>query len=124
MTDNNSEMDEEILDESRPCPYCGQIIQTRPYWAHVANEHPDEYENSQSAWLPLYQDYTLAGMELKTILLVMSELFNMPQTDIESFLIHALYNEKIKNGMPANDAKVEIGTRFGKSAADLNKRLK
>jgi len=117
-------MDENLIDEDRTCPYCGIVIQTRPYWAHVSIEHPDEYENSQTAWLPLYQDYTLAGMELPTILLVMSELFNTPQADIESFLIHALYKEKTKNGMPATDAKAEIGAKFGKSAADLNKRLK
>ena len=117
-------MSEEIPDEARPCPYCGELIQTRPYWAHVSTEHPDEYENSQAAWLPLYQDYTLAGMEIPIILMVMSELFNTPQSDIESFLIHALYHEKLKNGMDPADAKKEIAERFGKSMADLNKRFK
>ena len=35
-----------------------------------------------------------------------------------------LGKEKIKNGTDPTDAKAEIGEKFGKSMADLNKRLK
>ncbi|MHA1682317.1 MAG: hypothetical protein ACTSUE_15375 [Promethearchaeota archaeon] len=110
---------EEIPDNLRVCPYCKKEIKTRPYWNHIASDHPDEYENSRTAWYPLYKDYSIAGMDADTILMVMPELFNVSREEIESFLIVESVNEKISSGMSEGDAKKEVAEAFGKDDAHL-----
>ncbi len=120
-----SDKDDPTPEEDRACPYCGKVIAVRPYWAHISAEHPREYESSQEhTWLPLYKDYATAGMEISTILLVMSELFNTPAKEIESFLIQALYNEKIKTGFSDDAVRGEIAQAFGKAASDIKNWIK
>ncbi|MBN2151466.1 MAG: hypothetical protein JW839_08475 [Candidatus Lokiarchaeota archaeon] len=121
---DKAEMDESVLDQKRTCPYCSKVIETRPYWSHIATEHPAEYENSQGTWLPLYKDYATAGMEIATILMVMSELFNAKSEDIESFLMHSLYKEKVAAGTCDADAKAELAQLFGCAITDIEKRIK
>jgi hypothetical protein len=118
------EMDENVPEQMRTCPYCSKVIETRPYWSHIATEHPTEYENSQGTWLPLYKDYTSAGMDIETILMVMSELFNASTKDLESFLIHTLYKEKIAEGICEADAVAGVAQLLGKTPAEIKKRVK
>lgn len=116
--------DEAVPDQMRTCPYCSKVIETRPYWSHIATEHPDEYQNSQGTWLPLYKDYASAGMDIGTILMVMSELFNTPGEDLEAFLMLTLYKEKIATGACEADAIAEVAQALGKKPADIEKRVK
>ncbi|MEX2681404.1 MAG: hypothetical protein Q6373_007375 [Candidatus Sigynarchaeota archaeon] len=118
------EMEEAFLEQKRTCPYCSKVIETRPYWSHISSEHPAEYENSQGTWLPLYKDYIVAGMEISTILLVMSELFNQPIKDIEAFLVHSLYKEKIAAGTGEEAAIDEVAKALDKSPAAIRKLVK
>nr|MDO8111378.1 hypothetical protein [Candidatus Sigynarchaeota archaeon] len=121
--DGNKE--DSTLEQNRACPYCGKIIEIRPYWAHISAEHPQEYESSQeNTWLPLYKDYATAGMDIGTILMVMSELFNTAAKEIEAFLIQAIYNEKIKAGFSDDAVRGEIAQSFGKDPAEIKKWLK
>ncbi len=117
-------MDEAPPEQKRTCPYCSIVIETRPYWSHIATEHPSEYENSQGTWLPLYKDYSSAGMDIATILMVMSELFNASSKDLESFLTHSLYKEKIAAGVCETDAVAEVAKVLGKQPADVTKLIK
>nr|MDO8087266.1 hypothetical protein [Candidatus Sigynarchaeum springense] len=121
---NKGEIDESFLEQKRTCPYCSKAIETRPYWSHISSEHPSEYQDSQGTWLPLYKDYATAGMEISTILLVMSELFNQPIKDIESFLIHALYKEKVAAGTGEAEAVDDIAKALDKSPAAIKKLVK
>jgi hypothetical protein len=121
---DKADIDDGVPDQKRTCPYCSIVIETRPYWSHIATEHPKEYENSQATWLPLYNDYTTAGMDLDTILMVMTELFNTPASDIEAFLFHALYKEKTAAGMSPANAKAAVAQATGKTLADVAKRIK
>ena len=114
-------MDESFLEENRTCPYCNKVIDTRPYWNHIANEHPEEYENSRNTWYPLYKDYSLAGMEITQILMVMPELFNTSAEEIESFLIDQSFKEKIKNGTERENAISEIAETFHKDEDFIKK---
>ena len=118
------EMDEGVLEQKRTCPYCSVVIETRPYWSHIATEHPSEYENSQGTWLPLYKDYASAGMDIGTILMVMSELFNASSKDLESFLMHALYKEKIAAGTCDADAVADVAQALDKKPAEIKKRIR
>ncbi|MFX1553186.1 MAG: hypothetical protein ACFFBV_04600 [Promethearchaeota archaeon] len=74
-------------EESRFCPYCGVELQ-HPYWQHIQKEHLDKYTQKET-WIQLYQDYTGAGMDEQTSLMVLSELFNATQEEIKSFLKNA-----------------------------------
>ncbi|MBD3187006.1 hypothetical protein GF325_09280 [Candidatus Bathyarchaeota archaeon] len=113
----------DIPDSLRVCPYCKKEIQTRPYWSHVAKEHPEEYENSKTTWYPLFKDYILAGMDINTILTVMPELFNATREEIESFLIRESFKEKVSDGTVDTDAKKEIGKQFDKSIDEVDSLL-
>jgi len=77
-------MSEESEGEGRQCPYCGKILY-HPYWQHVQEKHPVEYEQNET-WVQLYKDYSSMGMDKSMCLMVISELFNAPQTDVESYL--------------------------------------
>ena len=68
----------------RECPYCGKMLK-RPYWQHIQKKHPAEYEKNET-WIQLYKDYASMGMEKSMCLMVISELFNVSQEDIESYL--------------------------------------
>ncbi len=68
----------------RKCPYCSQVLK-HPYWQHVQSKHSDEYAKNET-WVQLYKDYSSMGMEKSMCLMVISELFNAPQDDIESYL--------------------------------------
>ncbi len=117
-------VDEIPLEQKRSCPYCSIVIETRPYWSHIATEHPTEYENSQGTWLPLYKDYSSAGMEITTILMVMSELFNASSKDLESFLMHSLFKEKIAAGTSEADAVAAVAQALGKKPAEVTTIVK
>jgi hypothetical protein len=116
--------DENVPDQMRTCPYCSKVIDTRPYWSHIATEHPSEYENSQGTWMPLYKDYASAGMDIATILMVMSELFNASSKDLESFIVHALYKEKIAAGSCQEDSVADVAQALGKTPAEIKKLIK
>ncbi len=72
------------IDEIKKCPYCGIELE-HPYWAHVQEMHPEEYAKKET-WIPLYRDYASMGMEESMCIMVISELFNVDQTEIKSFL--------------------------------------
>jgi len=71
------------IDE-RECPYCHKIIR-RPYWVHIQKKHSAEYEKNET-WIQLYRDYESMGMQKDMCLMVISELFNVSQDDVESYL--------------------------------------
>lgn len=114
---------DDIPDEARACPYCDEIITHRPYWNHIATKHPEEYENSRTTWKPLFDDYTLAGMDVQTSLMVMSELFNNSIEIIEGFLMIEILKEKFEEGIPEEDALKQIAENFGKTVADVKKAV-
>ena len=70
--------------DARECPYCHKIIR-RPYWVHIQKHHSAEYEKNET-WIQLYRDYSSMGMEKSMCLMVISELFNVSQDDVESYL--------------------------------------
>lgn len=70
----------------RRCPYCGKLLK-RPYWAHVALEHPEEYNNSKDTWKQLFSDYRDAGMDDDISIKVVSELFNADPIDVRKLLV-------------------------------------
>ena len=70
--------------DARECPYCHKIIR-RPYWVHIQRKHSAEYEKNET-WIQLYKDYSSMGMEKSMCLMVISELFNVSQNDVESYL--------------------------------------
>lgn len=107
----------------RACPYCGQTIDCRPYWNHVAKEHPEEYENSRATWFPLYKDYSSAGMDIGTILMVMTELFNTPAAEIESFLLRESFQELVDGGSGEQAALEGLAESFGKDVAVVKAAL-
>jgi hypothetical protein len=114
-------MEDINLEAERTCPYCHEVMSTRPYWAHIAAEHPDEYANSQNTWYPLYLDYDLAGMSIEQILMVLTELFNAKSNDVKTFLIHESYNEKIRNGIDQSTAAADVAGKFGIKVAAVQK---
>ena len=73
------------MDIKRRCPYCGKML-NRPYWAHLAQDHPDEYNNNKATWVQLYQDYRAAGMAEDVSITVVSELFNADPGDVRKLL--------------------------------------
>ena len=75
-----------MVEEKRNCPYCDKVLKTRPYWKHVQNEHPAEYESDHSTWTQLFLDYTSMGMDKSITISVISELFNKPHGLIEDYL--------------------------------------
>nr|MDO8117119.1 hypothetical protein [Candidatus Sigynarchaeota archaeon] len=119
----SSVSDDDFVDEVRKCPYCGITIETRPYWGHIANAHPNEYENSRATWYPLFKDYTSAGMDAATVLMVMPELFNTPAEEIESFLIDQEFKDKTGQGMAESDVLSELATFFNKDVVGIKKIL-
>ena len=70
--------------DARECPYCHKIIR-RPYWVHIQRKHSAEYEKNET-WIQLYRDYESMGMQKDMCLMVISELFNVSQDDVESYL--------------------------------------
>jgi uncharacterized C2H2 Zn-finger protein len=68
----------------RKCPYCGKKLK-HPYWAHVQEEHPQEYQKKET-WVKLYKDYKSMGMQDAMCLKVISELFNVGEKEVKSFL--------------------------------------
>ena len=70
--------------DARECPYCHKIIR-RPYWVHIQKRHSAEYEKNET-WIQLYRDYESMGMQKDMCLMVISELFNVSQDDVESYL--------------------------------------
>lgn len=76
-------------DESlkRYCPYCGAGPLEYPYWQHLAQEHPEEFESDRQNWISLYNDYTqVAGMPAEVSLRVIAELYNVTSDDVKIFL--------------------------------------
>ncbi|MHA1715347.1 MAG: hypothetical protein ACTSXU_09210 [Promethearchaeota archaeon] len=120
----NSDENFEIPNELRKCPYCDEMIETRPYWNHIATKHPKEYENSRTTWYPLFKDYVLAGMSIDTILMVMPELFNSTPEEIENFLIHETYKDKISEGMDKEGALKEVEKLFNKPESVIKQIVK
>ncbi|MHA1699758.1 MAG: hypothetical protein ACTSWN_13015 [Promethearchaeota archaeon] len=120
----NSDENFEIPNELRKCSYCDEMIETRPYWNHIATKHPKEYENSRTTWYPLFKDYVLAGMSIDTILMVMPELFNSTPEEIENFLIHETYKDKISEGMDKEGALKEVEKLFNKPESVIKQIVK
>ncbi len=73
-------------DEERitKCPYCGLELR-HPYWAHVQQDHPEEYKKKQT-WINLYKDYRSMGMDQSICFTVIGELFNVDPNEVEFFL--------------------------------------
>ena len=63
-------------------------------------------------------------MDIATILMVMTELFNASSKDLESFLIHALYKEKTAAGICESDAVAEVAQSLGKKTSEVMRRIK
>lgn len=66
------------------CPYCGAKLK-HPYWAHVQENHPEEYKKKQT-WIQLYEDYSGMGMDEAVSLQVIGELFNVDPEEVKFFL--------------------------------------
>ncbi|TXT63126.1 MAG: hypothetical protein BAJALOKI3v1_430022 [Promethearchaeota archaeon] len=66
------------------CPYCGVLL-SKPYWAHVQEKHPEEYEKKQT-WISLFKDYKGMGMDDAVSLQVIGELFNVDAEEVRFFL--------------------------------------
>jgi len=66
------------------CPYCGAKLK-HPYWAHVQEKHPEEYQKKQT-WLKLFEDYRSMGMDVDISLQVIGELFNVEPEEVRFFL--------------------------------------
>ncbi|MHA1148623.1 MAG: hypothetical protein ACTSR8_10305 [Promethearchaeota archaeon] len=71
-------------EEKRDCPYCGMKL-SKPYWQHIQTEHPNEYKE-KNMWVPLYKEYKGLGMDENMCLMVISELYNVDQAEVKSFL--------------------------------------
>ena len=75
-----------MTNKTRKCPYCSKPLTRRPYWKHIQEVHPNEFENDTSTWIQLYKDYSLMGMNRSVSLQVIAEIFNKDPKFIESFL--------------------------------------
>ena len=73
-----------VEEGGRECPYCGVLLE-HPYWAHVQEAHPDEYQKHET-WITLYKDYSGMGMDPSICFMVIGELFNATPQEVESFL--------------------------------------
>ncbi|TFF92645.1 MAG: hypothetical protein EU543_05275 [Promethearchaeota archaeon] len=76
MSENN--------EKTVECPYCGELLK-KPYWAHVQEKHPKEYEKKQT-WINLFEDYRGMGMDVDISLQVIGELFNVEPEEVRFFL--------------------------------------
>jgi hypothetical protein len=72
--------------EPRKCPYCNKPLTSHPYWKHIQEAHPAEYESDKNTWIQLFKDYTGMGMGKDITLNVISEIFNKPTDLIEAYL--------------------------------------
>ena len=75
-----------MTDQTRKCPYCSKPLTRRPYWKHIQEEHPKEFENDTSTWIQLFKDYSQMGMNKEVSIQVIAEIFNKTPKFIESFL--------------------------------------
>ena len=75
-----------MTDQTRKCPYCSKPLTRRPYWKHIQEEHPKEYESDTSTWIQLYKDYSAMGMNKNVSIIVIAEIFNKETHIIEDFL--------------------------------------
>jgi len=76
MSEDNSNKDK--------CPYCGKTLK-HPYWAHIQQQHPEEYKKRQT-WIKLYQDYSSMGMNEQKSLIIIAELFNVSVDEVKFYL--------------------------------------
>ncbi|MBD3196671.1 MAG: hypothetical protein GF317_16565 [Candidatus Lokiarchaeota archaeon] len=75
-----SEDDEKVTE----CPYCGAKLR-HPYWAHVQEKHPEEYQKKET-WISLFKDYKSMGMDDSICYTVIGELFNAPPDEVKFFV--------------------------------------
>ena len=75
-----------MTDQTRKCPYCAKPLTRRPYWKHIQELHPKEFENDTSTWIQLFKDYSAMGMNKAVSLTVIGEIFNKSAKFIEDFL--------------------------------------
>jgi len=75
-----------MSDQTRKCPYCSKPLTRRPYWKHIQEMHPQEFENDTSTWIQLFKDYSTMGMNKEVSITVIAEIFNKPPKLIEDFL--------------------------------------
>ncbi|QEE16572.1 hypothetical protein DSAG12_02402 [Promethearchaeum syntrophicum] len=75
-----------MSDKTRYCPYCKQELKRRPYWKHIQEVHPKEFESDTSTWIQLFKDYSTMGMNKAVSLQVIAEIFNKSPKFIEDFL--------------------------------------
>ncbi|MCP4764470.1 MAG: hypothetical protein GY870_22030 [archaeon] len=73
--------------DNRTCPYCG-IELNRPYWRHIQNNHPKEFETNKETWIQLFKDYSSMGMQANISILAICELFNRSEEEVKAFLKH------------------------------------
>ena len=72
--------------EAKKCPYCDTMLLQRPYWRHIEQQHPKEYNSDKETWIRLYNDYTGMGMNEFTTLTVIAEIFNKDPEIVKAFL--------------------------------------
>lgn len=77
-------MSEEPKRSPENCPYCGKLL-SHPYWAHVQEKHPEEY-NKRKTWIKLFNDYTGMGMTRDKSLQIIGELFNSSPEEVKDYL--------------------------------------
>lgn len=75
-----------MTEEARKCPYCSKPLTRRPYWKHIQEVHPKEFENDTATWIQLFNDYSAMGMNSQVSLQVIAEIFNKSPKIIEDFL--------------------------------------
>ena len=75
-----------LAEEPRTCPYCKKPLTHHPYWKHIQEQHPKEFESDTGTWIQLYKDYSAMGMNKEVSLQVIAEIFNKTPKYIESFL--------------------------------------
>ncbi len=75
-----------MTGQTRKCPYCKKPLTRRPYWKHIQEVHPKEFENDTSTWIQLFKDYSTMGMNKVVSITVIAEIFNKPPKLIEDFL--------------------------------------
>ena len=75
-----------MTDKTRKCPYCSKPLTQRPYWKHIQEVHPNEFESDTSTWIQLFKDYSAMGMNKDVSLQVIAEIFNKSVKYIEDFL--------------------------------------
>ncbi|MHA1729909.1 MAG: hypothetical protein ACTSWY_14440 [Promethearchaeota archaeon] len=77
-----------MFNEERECPYCKMKL-NRPYWRHIQQNHPKEFETDTNTWKQLFKDYISMGMTPEISIKAICELFNKSEEEVKDFLKHA-----------------------------------